>query len=265
MKLSVVIPVYNMAPFLDRCLGSVLSQEVQNGLEVILVDDGSKDESGIICDKWARENCNVKVFHQVNQGVSVARKNGACKACGEWITFVDADDGLPVNAFKTLLNGTNDDVDIVVGQVTYKGSWKWPYRALNKTVSKSLFVKYLVFRKIHSGPVARLFRRKLFDEKTFDMPREIRCGEDFIMNLRLASNANIIRIIPDIVYEYISNPNSASNNNPFVSLDYCRMFEKNAWVSLDKESFVNRNFLKVVDWLVRRKNFLKQNVKRING
>lgn len=265
MKLSVIIPVYNMAPFLDRCLTSVLSQDVSDDFEVVLVDDGSKDESGIICDKWAKENSNVKVIHQINQGVSAARKNGVSEACGEWISFVDADDGLPANAFKILLESSNNDIDIVVGQVMYKGSWKWPYKAMDRVASKSFFVKNLVFRKIHSGPVARLFRRKLFDERTFDMPREIRCGEDFIMNLRLATNANLIRIIPDVVYEYISNPSSASNNNPFVSLEYCRKFEKYVWVSLDKESFINRMLLKIADWGFRRKNFLKQNIKRING
>ena len=91
MHLSVIIPVYNAASTLDRCLQSISAQKMTD-YEVLLVDDGSKDDSGIICDEWARKDQRFKVIHQANAGASAARNTGLEKAQGQWICFIDADD-----------------------------------------------------------------------------------------------------------------------------------------------------------------------------
>lgn len=101
--ISVIIPVYNVKPYLEKCLDSVVSQTYKE-LEIILVDDGSTDGSGKICDDYALNDPRIHVIHQVNKGLSVARNVGIEKAIGEWISFVDSDDWLELEMYETLYN-----------------------------------------------------------------------------------------------------------------------------------------------------------------
>lgn len=114
VRLSVIVPVYNVELYLRRCVDSILDQTYTD-FEVLLIDDGSQDKSGAICDEYAAKDFRVSVFHKKNGGVSSARNIGIDKAMGEWIYFVDADDELFPYAFETLIMGISDDVDIIMG------------------------------------------------------------------------------------------------------------------------------------------------------
>lgn len=98
-KISVIIPIYNAEKYLHRCIDSILSQSYCN-LEILLIDDGSKDASGNICDQYAIKDRRVKVFHKENGGASNARNTGLDHCSGEWISFVDADDYLLSDTFR---------------------------------------------------------------------------------------------------------------------------------------------------------------------
>lgn len=100
--LSVIIPVFNSEPWLCRCLDSVVSQRFDNQFEIILIDDGSTDGSGAICDNYACRYSNVKVFHLENRGASLARKYGIERAQGQFVTFIDSDDFVKEGYFETL-------------------------------------------------------------------------------------------------------------------------------------------------------------------
>ena len=89
--ISIIVPVYNTEKYLHRCIDSVLAQTYQD-FELLLIDDGSKDSSGAICDEYAAQDTRVRVFHKENGGVSSARNVGLDLAQGEWVTFVDSDD-----------------------------------------------------------------------------------------------------------------------------------------------------------------------------
>lgn len=101
---SVVIPVYNVAPWLDRCVGSVTSQS-HTRLDIILVDDGSTDDSGVLCDAWAARDARVRVIHQANSGPSAARNAGLDGMRGDFVTFVDSDDWIHPDMVSSLLGG----------------------------------------------------------------------------------------------------------------------------------------------------------------
>lgn len=96
-KISIIIPVYNAERFLRRCLNSVLNQSYSNW-ECIIVDDGSKDSSPAICDEYVKTDSRFKVIHKENGGVSRARNTGLSLVVGEWVTFVDSDDELALDA-----------------------------------------------------------------------------------------------------------------------------------------------------------------------
>lgn len=113
-KISIITPVYNVEKYLRKCLDSILSQTYQNW-ETILVDDGSTDQSGVICDEYAAKDTRFVVVHKHNGGVSSARNSGIEKACGEWFLFMDSDDMLYEYTLDSFINRINDEIDSVCG------------------------------------------------------------------------------------------------------------------------------------------------------
>lgn len=114
LKVSVIIPVYNVKPYLERCVQSVLKQTYKN-LEIILVDDGSTDGGGELCDQLASLDSRILVLHQKNQGISVARNRGIKKATGEFIFFVDSDDvWLLKDGVETIMQNYESSTDLIV-------------------------------------------------------------------------------------------------------------------------------------------------------
>ena len=102
-KVSVIVPVYNVEDYIRECLDSLINQTLTD-IEIILVDDGSKDLSGTICDEYAKKDCRIKVIHKENGGQSSARNAGLKVSTGEYILFVDSDDYIVENTLETLLN-----------------------------------------------------------------------------------------------------------------------------------------------------------------
>ena len=115
MKLSIVVPVYNVEAFLKKCVNSLLVQDLpKDDYEIILVDDGSTDDSGALCDALAAEQGNIRVIHQQNRGLSGARNTGIAVAKGVYIQFVDSDDFLESNVLGGLVKRVeNNDLDIL--------------------------------------------------------------------------------------------------------------------------------------------------------
>ena len=118
---SIIVPVYNTEEYVEECIQSILSQSYKN-IELILVNDGSTDDSGYICKKYVNMP-NVQYIEQENSGVQAARENGVKASKGEWIMFVDSDDTLPCDSVSSLLS-VSDGVDIVVGRHEKPVSWK---------------------------------------------------------------------------------------------------------------------------------------------
>lgn len=113
ISVSIIVPVYNAEKYLRRCIDSILSQSFEH-FELLLVDDGSTDSSGVICDEYATKDNRVRVFHKTNGGVSSARNLGIVKSCGEWVAFVDADDRLLKDALNILMNKSASGTDLVI-------------------------------------------------------------------------------------------------------------------------------------------------------
>ena len=115
MILSIIIPVYNCSKYINKCIDSIINQKGVD-YEILLIDDGSTDTSGNICDLYANKHKNIMVYHKENEGVSAARNTGIDKCRGEYITFVDSDDFLEPNALSLKLKKLIElNVDIVIG------------------------------------------------------------------------------------------------------------------------------------------------------
>ena len=261
--ISIIVPVYNVRQYLKKCIESILCQTYSN-IELILVDDGSTDGSSEICDNFEKQNANVKCIHKQNEGVSKARQVGFVKSVGEWIVFADSDDELPCDAIEKLVRAYENllDVDIVVGGYQYIPKSKFQLYYKNEKISnEQLIVKYLR-NQVHTGPVAKLIRKAIISVDDFDVPSNIRIGEDLIMNVRIAKKAKNVVVIEDVVYYYCVRVNSVCKT--FVwTLSYAKKFEKILYNSLNKNFLKKYAFVVVFDMFYRRMAVLKGCVKSI--
>ena len=175
-KISVIIPVYNVADYLPQCLDSVLGQD-HGDLEVIVIDDGSTDSSGAICDEYAEKDSRMRVIHQANAGAAAAKNAGLRVATGEYLSFVDSDDYLEPNVYGHMLR---------VLQTTQADAAQFSFREVyvNRQEEKLLDMgcpemdskTYLVrFTKDWSCPLLwnKLYRREIFDGVFFEEGHKI--------------------------------------------------------------------------------------------
>lgn len=187
-KISVVVPVYKAESFLPDTLESLLRQEYDN-FEVVLVDDGSPDGSGIICDNYATKDSRVVVFHKENGGVTSARRLGVEKATGDWVIFVDADDQLREGALAFFVEtAIKYKADMVITpNLRYKnGSWVSANMLASGVYDRKGYLHLLGNRRISSGIGGKLIRKGLFSDDTLDLPKSITNNEDLLMNFRLS-------------------------------------------------------------------------------
>ena len=211
-KISVIVPVYNMEKYLERCVDSILSQTYIN-LEVILVDDGSSDSSGAICDNYAVRDSRIKVVHKANGGLSSARNAGLDIATGDYIGFVDSDDFVSSQMYQ-LLAERLDNSDCEIANVMYirvddNGNTtpsKVPHNT-DKEIPAQQFIKELM---LHTGDVSvwsKLFQKKIFDNLRFP---EGKLNEDLIFMLDVLGRVKKIAFVAYVGYFYFIRSGSIS-------------------------------------------------------
>lgn len=144
-KVSVIVPVYNTEKYLRQCIDSITSQTLQE-IEIIIVDDGSKEECAILCDEIAKTDERIKVIHKKNEGLGLARNSGMAEACGEYIGFVDSDDYIDHKMYRALYEAAyKNDADIVVSGVSFVGGNT--FGKSGEYVEKNYFDKDTIFEK----------------------------------------------------------------------------------------------------------------------
>lgn len=211
-KISIIVPVYNTEKYLSRCVESILSQTLED-IEIIIVDDGSTDGSGIICDKFELRDKRVRVVHQKNSGVSVARNVGISLSSGEWIGFVDSDDWIDEvtyeTAYKTAMD--NDASMIVWGCSLNDGKDDYAYySASDGEFNVSDMGNITSFVLDHS--VQKLIKKDLIFKYDIKFPESRKITEDTLFSFLCffyISRENKIYFISECFYHYFQNPTSA--------------------------------------------------------
>ncbi|MCF2684354.1 glycosyltransferase, partial [Faecalicatena contorta] len=212
-KISIIVPIYNIEQFLPRCLDSILSQTYQN-LEIILVDDGSTDDSGKIADRYAGKDERIKVIHQVNSGVSVARNHGLDQATGDYIGFVDGDDYVEPDMYEILMQiVTEYQVDIAhCGyQMVYPSRIDYYYNTGEKLRLKRNegLLELMRGTKIEPGLWNKLYKAELF--KQVRLPVGVAETEDLLCNFEVFSLAENSFFYDVPKYHYILRSGSATS------------------------------------------------------
>ena len=207
-KISVIVPVYNAEKYLHRCIDSILAQTFTD-FELLLINDGSKDDSGKICDEYAAKDVRVRVFHKENGGASSARNMGLENAKGEWITFVDSDDTLLQNALEVLYESLVSSVDAVIANTKR-----------NEMILCEEWIRLLLDCKTRCELWGGLYRRNLLLDKKIEIPYSIVIGEDFLTNLQYASKCKKIKLITYCVYNYTQGESTSLVNSYKLSLEH---------------------------------------------
>lgn len=245
MLITVIVPVYNVAKYLSRCLDSLLNQTYSD-FELILVDDGSKDSSLDICNDYALRDCRIKVMHKRNGGVSTARNVGINVAQGKWICFVDSDDYVTPNYLKLMIENAqgwkNDKVYMVL---TGMQSKIW-HKKLPTSLISSHDVPEFIASNIPLGPYCKLFLTTILNEHGIRFKKEISNGEDFIFVCEYLKYTDGISCFDSAEYIYEIHPQSVSKKHLSFEenlKNYLSM--RKAWLDLVElsQTNLNKNYL----------------------
>ena len=204
--ISVCIPVYNAASSIKACVQSILAQSFQD-FEIVLVNDGSTDDSLIVCQQLAEEFPRITLVSTANQGCTRARGTAVAHSSGTWVTFVDSDDTLPSTALADLFDGCSEKTDIVVG-CQYETDYP-PYYIGIRRWREMLIHSDVIF----CLPTARLFRRDILSEEVFFLRTRVKAGTDMPMNVKIAFRTQKdVHLINKKVYQYYEHPDSLSHS-----------------------------------------------------
>lgn len=211
---SIIIPAYNCEKYISKCINSVVNQTYKN-IEIIIIDDGSKDNTLEICSNFSKKNKKIKVFSKENGGVSSARNLGLSKAKGEFINFIDSDDYVEINYIEKLVENllnTNSDISVcgfvdedLEGISLHYSENKSNFSYGVKDFKEDYFIPYVCWQILFKKELLyRGNKRILFNEKVY-------IKEDLSFIYQLTSNSEQISIIPDVLYHSVNREDSLSN------------------------------------------------------
>lgn len=246
--ISIIIPVYNSEQYLRACIDSVLGQSF-NDFELLLINDGSTDSSGKICDEYALKDARVRVFHKENGGASSARNLGIENACGEWICFIDSDDKISDNYFNLfkrdlpysdiIFVGIDKiDQNKVISRVRFNDEMMETYDFLNK---------YTLFSRF-AGPVGKFYKATIIQQNQLQFNEKIHNGEDGLFNLCFLVKSQKVYFDNHSIYYYLKRENSLSSRiinvveGEQLYLAYLEVMELN--------SFSHKNISKHIQYVV---------------
>lgn len=256
--ISIIIPVYNVDAYLSECLNSILLQTVPD-YEVILIDDGSQDKSGVICDTYAQKDTRIRVIHQKNSGVSTARNNGIEQSRGEWITFIDSDDWIKPNYLANFHLDESNDIDLVIQGLEYYNQrnklYFNPWSFKDCVLEKSDFQRgFSENRLLEVGfPVGKAYRKDLIVINNLHFDTRISFHEDHIFVLDYYKLCNSVRLVNSTDYKYRcyhTNSSLSSKQHPWEKMNLAGDEMLRRFLNMQDEFFPKNsdNELKLYDF-----------------
>ena len=222
--LSVIVPIYNVEKFLPQCLDSLLSQTYSN-LDIILVDDGSKDSSGAICDRYARTDCRIRVRHQENGGLSAARNAGLAMAHGDYVAFLDSDDWIEPGMYRTLMQMIREhrlDMARCACRETDGANYHKEIRAASGHAG-ILFQGRDILDLYFGEFLCKVVWNAVYQRRIVDgiaSPPRLQSEDNYVSGRYLARSKRMM-ITDDILYNYRRNPSGISHSGKLSRLDIC--------------------------------------------
>ena len=275
---SIIVPVYNVEKYICKCLDSLLNQNYSN-FEVILIDDGSTDNSGKICDYYSKKHNNIRVFHLDNKGVSNARNYGIEKAKGDFIQFVDSDDFVNKNYINDMIKLIDsEEIDMIIcgiNQVNYNQGESVSSNIIvskNEGLYRKNNLKYVIEDLIESSYInycySKLIRRNLLKENKIEFKKNISLGEDTLFILDVLKNSRSIRVVSEAPYNYVIHSNqSLTYKYRKDKFDILNNLSNEIYKFCDEEQILNEKLTYILDkrYLGIIRFCLDENFKRYKG
>lgn len=245
-EISILIPVYKVEQYLQRCIDSVLSQDFTD-YELILVDDGSPDRCGMICDENACKDSRIKVVHKKNGGLVSARKVGFEASVAPYLVFLDSDDWLMPGALSTLYRKIDEGYDIVRGRnwrVLDNGEkmLEQPRLATGELNGCEAYLQAIINASMSPYLWGAIYRRDLFSSQMYEQILPVSIGEDWVTNIAIASKVKCVCLTEEIVYCYFINRASMMQQR-VCSWEYGDMIERILYnVTGDAPAFLSPKF-----------------------
>lgn len=250
--ISVIVPVYKAEKYISRCIESILNQTMEN-FELLLVDDGSPDNSGRICDEYAGKDSRITVVHKKNEGVSIARNTGIEMAKADWICFADSDDWVE-NKYLEIFNECKDENTFVLQGILYdfendssqnKPFFEYDDISFGKK-EQCYIVKYNVLG--NGCPYGKLYNKHVLDREKIRFRKDISTHEDHIFVWEYMQYMDRITLRKEVTYHYIRNGEETLSTKFHPAEEYVRVAE-----TLIKEMDILKNVMEISD-----KEYLKK-------
>lgn len=233
---SVIVPVYNIAPYLPKCINSIRNQIYQN-IEIIIVDDGSTDETACLCDQFQMCDQRIKVLHKENGGTVSARKAGIVMADGEYATYVDGDDFIEQTMISEMVKNLQNGDVVICGVIReFGGNIRYVKNEIECGIYEGNSLNKLYQSMIHTGKLfergilpysyAKLYRTALLKRNQLEVPNEIRVGEDPACLYPALLEADKIVVMSECFYHYQIRNNSVMGTNEGKEIESCKIFYK---------------------------------------
>lgn len=236
-KVTIIVPVYNAINTIKKCLNSIIAQTLKDW-ELILVNDGSLDGSGHICDEYAIQDSRFKVIHQENAGVSAARQIGLEVAKGEYIIHADPDDWVePQMLEKLYVKAKTDDADMVICDFIIEFDDKSSYSKQCPSSLDSKIVLNDMFGKIHGSCCNKLVKRACIEHCKAKFPEGVNYCEDVCFNVQLLRNDIKVSYINEAYYHYIQYQTSITNKYTIESFNTQKKYVTFLTAHLTEDSF----------------------------
>lgn len=228
--ISIIVPVYNVEKYLNRCIESILAQTLTN-IEIVLVDDGSTDTSGQMCDEWVEKDSRISVIHKNNGGLTDAWKTGVLESRGNYLGFVDSDDYVDETMYETLYQkaeSTNADITVCGLVFTFEDSKQKQRKEISgfhrEVYNREMIIKELYptllndgsffGRTIQAARVTKLFRRNIVLDNLKYCSESVSVGEDLQLTFSTLCDATTVALIPDYFpYHYWINTSSITGKH----------------------------------------------------
>lgn len=252
--ISIIVPVYNCVKYLDKCLESIHRQRYQDW-ECILIDDGSTDGSSTICDNWCIVDSRIRVFHQLNAGVSAARNSGIKHASGEYITFIDSDDWIEedyLSAFVSKGVGCDLTVSGIIdqyedGRIIVSKPCKSDVIHIEKQYTGTIID--LLKKNLLYGPTNKLYKSEIIHKNHIKFPENCSLGEDLVFNFNYLEHVFSVKTVSEAHYNY----RKLQSGTLFTKIRYDQFQTDYQHWTLRYEFFKKKNLLtdEAIDLLMR--------------
>ena len=262
---SVIVAIYNAEKTLPRLLDSLKAQTMRN-FEVLLIDDGSTDTSGSICDAYAESDSRFKAFHKPNEGIGATRQFGIEHATGDYTIHADADDWVEPDFLEQLYNkAVSSDADMVICDILMENGIKANVLKQEPIAfDKNSLLNDMICR-LQNGPCNKLIRRSFYIERNITFPKELNIGEDQLFNLQLVLAGISVSYLPKALYhcDTVVNPNSASRGSSLKKIQQGIKFVSalKELLPIGFEDGINDKYLDVAYTALKSAEFTKKQFK----